>query len=83
MLSSFLTSSASNDLLDMVRTAPPVAYLLLAALCLVVALRLLRYLRKAFMPLGALLQMVTATLVVTVAVGVALLLVAAAAVSAH
>jgi hypothetical protein len=83
MLSFFPGSSASNDLADAVRSFPPVVYLLLAAVCLVVALRLLGYLRKAFMPLRALLQMASATLILAVAVGVALLLVAAAAVGVH
>ncbi len=83
MLSLLPTSLTSNGLLEAVRTAPPAVYLLLAALLLLIALRVLRSLRRAFMPLGALLQTVTATFVVTITVGLALVLLAAAAVSTH
>ena len=74
---------SAGSLLDAARATPPVVYLLLATLSLLVALRVLRFLRRASMPLGALLQLATATAVVTVAVGAAILLMAAAAVTSH
>jgi hypothetical protein len=55
-----------------------VLYLLIAGVCLVVALR---YLRRALIPLGPLLQAIAATAVVALAIGVALVLLAAAVLS--
>jgi|tagenome__1003787_1003787.scaffolds.fasta_scaffold19389564_2 hypothetical protein len=80
MPSSPATVLASNDFRDAVRVAPPVVHLLLAVLSVVVALRPAGRLRRAFLPLGALLQIVTATVAATIAAGVALLPMAAAAV---
>ena len=83
MLSSLPTSTASSDLLQTMRDIPTVVYLLLAALSLLTALRMMGFLRRAFLPLGALFRAVLATAVITGAVVLALVLVAAAAVSAH
>ncbi|GAB2591517.1 hypothetical protein Aab01nite_38950 [Paractinoplanes abujensis] len=83
MLTSLPTSLGNAGLLDTVRSAPPIVYLALAAVSLLVALRIMRALRKAFMPLGALLQAAAGIAVVSVAVVLALVLVAAAALSAQ
>ena len=83
MLSTPPTALVSNGLLNAALTAPPFVYLLLAALSLSVALRALSHLRRAFPPLSALIQIVATTIAATVAVGVALLLMAAAAVGTH
>jgi hypothetical protein len=82
MFSSLPTSSASNPL-DAMRDVPTAVYLLLAAVSLLSALRMMGYLRRAFLPFWALLRAVAATVVVTAAVVLALVLVTAAAVSAH
>ncbi|MDY7085827.1 MAG: hypothetical protein SYR96_12045 [Actinomycetota bacterium] len=76
-------ASTNADLLETVRSAPPLVYLALAAVSLLVALRIMRSLRQAFMPLGALLQAAAGIAVVSVAVVFALILVAAAALSAQ
>lgn len=76
-------ATTNADLLETVRSAPPLLYLALAAVSLLVALRIMRSLRKAFMPLGALLQAAAGIAVVSVAVVFALLLVAMAALNAQ
>lgn len=76
-------ASTNADLLESVRSAPPLVYLALAAVSLLVALRIMRSLRKAFMPLGALLQAAAGIAVVSVAVVIALVLVAMAALNAQ
>lgn len=60
----------------------PVTYLVVAAVCLVIALR---YLRRALSPIGALVQAVTAAVIVTSAavLAFAMLLVAAYATTTH
>jgi hypothetical protein len=55
--------------------APAALYLLIAMLCLAVALRSLR---RALIPIGLLLQAVAATALVTLAVGAAIVLLTAA-----
>ncbi|GID97180.1 hypothetical protein ACFQFC_02765 [Amorphoplanes digitatis] len=81
MFSSVPTSSANNPL-DAMRDVPTAVYLLLAALALLSALRMMGDLRRAFPPFWALVHAVAATAVVTAAVVLALVLVVAAAVSA-
>jgi hypothetical protein len=80
---SFLPTSSASNLLETMRDVPTAVYLLLAALFLVSALRIMSYLRRAFLPVGVMLRAVAATVVVTAAVVLALVLVAAAAFSAH
>ena len=83
MLSSLPTAPPDGDVLDVLRSVPSSVYLVLAALSLLIALRVLRSLRRGLLPLGMLLHAAAAMVVLAGAVGVALVLVAAAAVSAH
>jgi hypothetical protein len=55
-------------------------YLFIAMLCLVIALR---FIKRALVPIGPLLQAIAATAVVTLAVGAALVLLTAALMSGH
>jgi hypothetical protein len=57
---------------------PVALYLIIAILCLVIALR---FLRRVLIPIGPLLQAIAATAIVTLAVGAALVLLTAALMS--
>jgi hypothetical protein len=59
---------------------PAVLYLVIAIVCLIVALR---FLKRALVPLGPLLQAIAATAVITLAIGAALVLLTAALLSGH
>jgi hypothetical protein len=69
---------ASFDTVDISWIDQPIVYLVLAALSLLVALRLMK---RALAPIGALVQAVAAAAVVVVTIGLALVLVVAAAFS--
>jgi len=57
-----------------------VLYLIIAMLCLVVALR---FIKRALVPIGPLLHAIAATAVVTLAIGAAVVLLTAALLSGH
>jgi hypothetical protein len=75
-----LTSPAEFDAIAASWTDQPIVYLVLAALSLLLALRLMK---RALAPVGALVQAVAAAAVVAFAITLALVLVAAAAFSSH
>jgi hypothetical protein len=72
----FPTSPASVDVLDAPLLHQPILYLTLAGLCMIVVLR---FLRRALYPIGALVQAMAAAAVVALAAmfAVAMLIVAA------
>ena len=72
------TSSANFDAFDASWMHQPIAYLVLAAICLIIALR---FIKRAIAPVGALLHAVAAAAVVALATALALALVAVAALS--
>jgi len=74
------TSPASFDIFDVSWADQPIVYLTLAAVALLIALRLMK---RALAPIGALVQAVAAAAVVAFTIGLALVLVVAAAFSGH
>jgi len=75
---SFPTSPAALDAIDASWMHQPIVYLLVAAICLMVVLR---FLKQALAPIGALIQAVAAAAVVAFAAVLALVLLTVAAVT--
>jgi hypothetical protein len=73
---SFPTSSAALDAMDASWMHQPIVYLLVAAICLMVVLR---FLKQALAPIGALIQAVAAAAIVAFAAVFALAMLIAAA----
>ena len=75
-----LTAPATNGSFDVGWLDRPIVYLALAAISLVIALR---FLRRAVAPIGALLQAATAAIVAVLTIGLALALIAVAAIGSR
>jgi hypothetical protein len=75
-----LTSPAEFDAIAASWTDQPIVYLVVAALSLLLALRLMK---RALAPVGALVQAFAAATLVAVSIGAALVLLAAAAFGTH